>query len=53
MTLSDSAAGRGKAASIPAVARSYCILHAKDLEMLALVYGLFRWSANFASLLVV
>jgi hypothetical protein len=53
IALSDSAADRGKTASIPAAVRSYCIPHGKDLEMLVFVYGLCRWSANFASLLVV
>jgi hypothetical protein len=37
--LSNLAAGRGKAASMPAAARPHCILHARDLGMLAPKWG--------------
>jgi hypothetical protein len=39
--------GRALTASMPAAARLHCILHARDLRMLALVFGLCRWSSNF------
>ena len=53
LALSHLAVDRGKAASIPGAARPHCILQARDLEKLALVFGLCRWSANFGRLLVV
>ena len=36
-------------ASMPAATRPHCILGAKDLQMLAFVCGLCRWSANLSS----
>jgi hypothetical protein len=38
---------------MPAAERLHCILCSRDLEMLAFVFGLCRWSANFGRFLVV
>ncbi len=53
LVLSHLAAEGGKAASMPAAVRPHCIMRARDLGRLALVFGLWRWSANFGRLLVV
>ena len=39
LALSHLTTCRGKAASIPAAARPHCILHARDLGILAVVFG--------------
>jgi hypothetical protein len=38
---------------MPTAARPHCILRARDSEILALVFGLCRWSANCGRLLAV
>jgi len=53
LALSHLAAGRGKAAYTPAATRPHCILRARDLGMLAFVFGLRRWSTSFGCVLVV
>jgi hypothetical protein len=53
LAVSYSAFCRKKAAFMPAAARLYCILVTRNLEMLALVFGLCRWSGIFVRLLVV
>jgi len=45
--------GNALTASMPAAVRPHCILCARDLRMLAIVFGLCRWSASFGRLLVV
>jgi hypothetical protein len=53
LAVSQLAAGRGKAASMPAAGRLHCILHARDLRMLAFVFGCAVGPLNFGSLIVV
>jgi hypothetical protein len=50
LPLSTLAAGRVKDAFMPAFARLYCILMARDLQIEAFVFGLCSWSANFGRL---
>jgi hypothetical protein len=45
--------GRAWTASMPAALRLYCIVTARDLLILAFVFGPCRWSAIFGRLLVV
>jgi hypothetical protein len=51
--LSLSAFSRGKAALMPAAGRLHCIVCDRNLETLALVHSLCRWSAECGRLFVV
>jgi len=53
LALSHFEPGRAPTASMLAAARPHCILHARDLRMLAFDFGLCRWSAFFGRSLVV
>jgi hypothetical protein len=45
--------GNTPTASMPTAARPHYILHIKDLQMLAFVLAMYRWSANFGRLSVI
>jgi hypothetical protein len=53
LALSHFEPGRAPTASMLAAVRPHCILHARDLRMLAFDFGLCRWSAFFGRSLVV
>jgi hypothetical protein len=52
LVLSQAKPGRAQTASMPAAARPHCIIFARELGMLAFVFGLCRLSAKFGRLVV-